>query len=928
MHSIKKVSFLSKRMYFLSLLFFRNCNDLRFCSENIDKTHPVFSIVDTSVNFANNEYTAQFNVDGTQSDFTLHIYKIKDSGFRFRIDPGTTLSSYRFDLTHDNIVLNSSTISEKQTLNYGKKNSLDQLVDPLTNETCIISYSPFSVTFSRNDVQYLTFNSHDFLYIETGEAVTEKSENEIILSEESTKHGKTGVGIDISFLSPDTRLSGFSEGTYPINLQDTTEPERRYTLDGYARYGFIPLMIGHCQEFGEIAPSFFWMNPTDLFIDIKTRSNERTTKLVAEGGFIDIVIFMSNMSRTLQEYTLLTGNSPLPPIFALGYHQSKYGYESQEYVENVLAKLEEFKFPNDVLWLDIDYLQNHAPFTINFTWFPDPQRLFKSQLAKKRYVVRITDPHLPIKDDHPQYKSAHDKGYFETNSSGQEAHADCWPGMSAWPDFFRSEVRDWWAQQFSYETDSVGWLENVYLWNDMNEISAFGETDTTAPKDWMHINNAIEERETHDCYGIMMVAASYKGLLQRDNYTRRPFILTRSFYAGSQKYTFYWSGDNTANWEHLRYSIEMALTAGITGIPFTGSDIGGFNNQQSIMTDQLHTRWFQAAAYVYPFFRQHCSNDSPHREPYLTNATNPTAFNAMLKATQDRYRLIGVWYTAAYHHTLTSQPVVAPLWYHYPNNDQYHDVRFQSILDGKIMACPVVEEDASTIDIIKPEGKWYELWTGIELNSSKTISVNISDVPVYIKGGSIIPVFNETAMTTRDQITKPIQLIIAVDENQYAEGDLYLDDGISFNYTKNSSVHTKFIYSNGHFSMIANGTSEGVNNSIVGLRIYGFPSNKDDTEIGGTHSIDENGVIVITGISYRIDETYETKKIGTDFPLWIIAIIVGVVMLILIIIAGVFVYKLNYKHRPPPGPNQYDRISYTESVEPRSVQNDVTKSVL
>ena len=919
------------------LLCWRNCDELRFCSENINKTQPKVGIVEKSAKYSNSEYSANLKIDDSETPFSLHIYKIKDSGFRFRIDPGTDLSSYRFDITHDDLIINATTVSQKEELVFTQTEKFDVLLHNATNESCTISYSPFTVTFGRNGKQLISLNEHDFLFIERGEEVPPEEvahqvnvdgEVKQVVSEVTTKHGKTGVGIDISFLSAKTRLSGFSEGTYPINLEDTGAlPERRYALDSYSQYGFIPLLIAHCAEFAGLAPSIFWMNPTDMFIEIKTRSSERSTKLLAEGGFIDIVIFMDTMQETLKQYTLLTGVSPLPPIFALGYHQSKYGYESQEAIQTVVDKLEEFKFPNDVLWLDIDYLANHAPFTINYTWFPKPQEFFQQQLEKKRYVVRITDPHLPISLNHPQYNSAHELGYFELNSSNEEGHAECWPGISAWPDFFRKEVREWWAKQFSYDMDPTGWAENVYLWNDMNEISAFNQVDGTAPKDWLHFQGTIEERETHSGYGLSMVAASYLGLLQRDNYTRRPFILTRSFYAGSQKYTFYWSGDNNATWEHLQYSIEMALTAGINGIPLTGSDIGGFNSKYFNLTSELHVRWFQAGAYIYPFFRQHASNDSPHREPYLYNETDPAAFQAMRKAVEDRYKLIDVWYTAAYHHTQTSQPIVAPMWYHYPNDEQLHDVRFQSILDGKVLVCPAVYEGQTEVEVVKPEGKWYELWTGIELPESKSVPVTLEDVPVYLKGGSIIPVFNESAMTTRDQIQKPIILYIALDENQYAEGDLYLDDGISFNYTANSSVYVKFTYTNGHFEMKATGHSDSVKNAIVGMRIYGF-SSSGDTEIGGTHSTDSNGVISITDISYNIDTSYETHEIGTDFPLWAIAVGVGVAMVILIIIAGIFVYRLNYKHKPPAFLANNPSMAASVNDPSQLLQSDATKTIL
>lgn len=918
-------------MMFLSLLMvdFRNCDQLRFCNENIKAQHPQLSIKKESLVFEDNLFSSDLFIGDEEANLTVSIYKIANSGFRFRVDPEEKLSKYRFDITTDDIIVNKTKLTERSKLEIIKNDAFCKLIDKETKESCAISYNPFSVTFSRDGEEFILLNSENFLYVENGDPVDNarvKTVNSVfnkkfdVDAEETTKHGKTGVGIDISYLSIDTRLSGFSEGQYPINLEDTNGvPERRYARDGYTKYGFVPLLTGHSSNF-RITPTVFWMNPSDMFIDIKTTSNARVVKFLAEGGFIDLVIFLAEMPTVLKEYTHLTGTAPLPPLFSLGYHQSKFGYESQEKVEEVIDGLNNVSFPLDVMWLDIDYLYDHAPFDINYTWFPDPQRLYTKLSKDGRYFVRITDPHLPTNINHTQYNEAHTLDYFEKNASNQEAHATCWPGESAWPDFFRKDVRTWWAKQFHYEADPKGWAKNVYLWNDMNEISAFDQVEGTAGKDWLHFNGTIEERETHSAYGLMMTAASYQGLLERDNYTLRPFILTRSFFAGSQKYAFHWSGDNDPSWEHLRLSIELALTSGINGVPYTGSDIGGYFGD---CTDELYARWFQASAFIYPFFRQHTTDESHHREPYLYNGTKPEIFKAMLQATEDRYQLLALWYTAAYHNSISGAPLVSPLWYDFPEVDELHDVRYQAIIDHRVMAAPALYEGQTNVSVTKPPGKWYQFKTGKELLQSQEINVTLADTPVYVRGGTITPVFIKPRQSTKEQVKEDIGLLIALDENGKAEGDIYLDDGTTFNYTT-KHIYTTFKYDNGHFIINSTGSCDEVNNTISEFLIYGI-SEEDakNVQTGGVHKY-RNNTLLITKLSYNVKKSYESVSSSLNFNLWIIAVSICSIMAVIIIVFGIFICRLQKNS----GYEQINvrGISYTESVDGN--QKDVTKSVV
>ena len=277
------------------------------------------------------------------------------------------------------------------------------------------------------------------MFVEEGSATPDTTYDGYI---ETHKHGKTAIGVDISYLSANARLTGFSEGTYPANLEDTFgSAERRYARDNYAMYGFIPLLSGHCADF-EINPTVFWMNPSDMYIQINTKSDKRIAKFISEGGYVDLVVFMEKMPQVLSQYEHITGHAPLPPAFAFGYHESKYGYPNEQKVREVIDNLEKVEFPLDVIWLDIDHLKNFAPFAVNYSWFIDLPKFISDLKSKNRYLIRITDPHLLTDPEHIPYTEALAKGFFITDNQGNQAIAPCWPGNSSWPDFFRSDVRD------------------------------------------------------------------------------------------------------------------------------------------------------------------------------------------------------------------------------------------------------------------------------------------------------------------------------------------------------------------------------------------------------------------------------------------------------------------------------------------------------
>jgi alpha 1,3-glucosidase len=366
----------------------------------------------------------------------------------------------------------------------------------------------------------------------------------------------------------------------------------------------------------------------------------------------------------------------------------------------------------------------------------------------------------------------------------------------------------------------------------MNEPSIFKGDESTFPKSVLHFGG-LENRQVHNLYGLYNAAATSQAWANRQ---QRPFILTRSFFTGSQKYSWTWTGDNTASWEHLAVSVSMVLTSGIAGMPFTGADVGGFLKSPD---GALLVRWFQVGAWVYPFFREHCHHKAARREPFMFEGEE---LEGMRRAVQDRYTFLPLWYAAARRANLTGLPVVAPLWVEFPTAD-VHEIENQVIVGGSIMVVPVLEDEPEAIEVVKPPGRWFRYPSGAELKGEgDSFTVGLTDTLVFLRGGTIVPTFESVGGSAQETLSHPIVLYISPDKNGKAEGDVYFDDGVSYEYASGTYLAKQFVYANGHLR------SSGATGTV--------PENLRDTVITKVVVFGKDGKTIDLG-----------KKLSDDFDL-------------------------------------------------------------
>ncbi|TPP39644.1 putative glucosidase ii catalytic alpha subunit [Fasciola gigantica] len=292
---------------------------------------------------------------------------------------------------------------------------------------------------------------------------------------------------------------------------------------------------------------------------------------------------------------------------------------------------------------------------------------------------------------------AHAKEIFVKTHGGETFEGWCWPGSSSWPDFMSPHVRKWWSEMFvQYEPKQSN---SVFTWNDMGEPSVFNGPEVSMHKDTVHFSG-WEHRDVHNIYGLHIHQASWDGQLLRSGGVERPFVLTRAFFAGSQRTSAVWTGDNTADWGHLQISVPMILSLSIGGITLSGADVGGFFGNPD---HELLARWYQAAAYQ-PFFRAHAHMDTKRREPWLVSEPY---FQAIREAIIARYQLLPYWYTMFARAEADGQPVMAPMWYHFRHLEKTYSLELQYMIGEAILVRPVTTQGASSVEVYLPPGTWY-----------------------------------------------------------------------------------------------------------------------------------------------------------------------------------------------------------------------------
>ncbi len=453
-------------------------------------------------------------------------------------------------------------------------------------------------------------------------------------------------------LEPDDQVHGLGERAAPLNLRPgtyglwNTEQSGSYGPEADPLYITIPahLVVGPGR--GHLG---FWENTHDGTVRIG-----ETLSATFEGGALRTYVAPGPPDRALEQFHELTGRPALPPKWALGYHQCRWGYKTDADIREVLAGFREHDLPLSAIHFDIDYMDRYRVFTVDEEAFPDLARLTADLDAEGVKAVTIIDPGVAKADDFPLYREGREKGHFLKLPDGREVNAVVWPGLVGFPDFSDPAVREWWADQYPALLDQGV----AGIWHDMCEPAVFAAgVDASLPLATRHHldGQGGDHVEGRNLYGQGMAQAGHDAL-RRHRPDRRPWLLTRSGWAGVQRYAWTWTGDVATSWTMLHRTLCTTLNLTMSGIPYTGPDVGGFSGDPS---PELYTRWFQMSAWL-PFFRSHSIFTMPSREPW--NAAGPH-LEAIREAMTWRYRLIPYLYTQAWLASLGGDPPILPVWW-------------------------------------------------------------------------------------------------------------------------------------------------------------------------------------------------------------------------------------------------------------------------
>ncbi|KAL1759917.1 glycoside hydrolase family 31 protein [Schizophyllum commune] len=829
---------------------FKTCSQSGFCrrgralasrAREADTWNSPYSVDASSISIASDSASVTAGVKSSlypDVKFQLELRVHEDGVVRVRMDEVDGLRK-RYDEAASWALIAEPTVSKTVQWQAGK-DYLRAIYGPNKELEVAVSYEPLRVALLRNGKAQVQLNGNGLLHMEhfrtkeerkieetsqEGEQVVLDATNPRAWFEgededgwwderfgghtDTKPKGPEAISLDISFPHHPT-IYGIPQHATALALATTvgedakySDPFRLYNADVFeyladspmSLYGSIPVMYAHSAE---STVGVFNAVGSETWVDVwHSKPQSSDTHWMSESGILDVFLLPGPTPKEIfAQYARLTGTAAMPAQWSLGYHQCRWNYVSSDDVRTVSQRMTEHDIPMDVLWLDIEYAEEHKYFIWDHKTFPDPVEMTNDVAAVGRKMVVIIDPHLKRTSNYPVYQEATERGLTVRKQNGvDEYEGHCWAGSSSWLDCFNPNSWKWYQDLYLLDgkPESGGWqwtesTGDIHIWNDMNEPAIFNGPEITMPKDMIHYGG-WEHRDVHNINGMLFTNQTWQALKARQTPAKRPFVLTRSFYAGSQRWGAMWTGDNLGTWEHMAVGIKMVLANGIAGMTFAGSDVGGFFGNPE---PEMLVRWYQVGAFN-PFFRAHAHIDTKRREPYLLDEP----YRGMLKdILRLRYAQLPVWYTAFHHSAVTGIPILRPHWVQFPQDvngfaldDQYF------VGDSGLLVKPITTQGATEAEVYLPaeDNVYYNYFTHKTYRSSKkgknvTVPAELSEVPLLIRGGSIVPTRERPRRSAPLMKHDPFTLRVALDKSGAAAGTLYLDDGESYAFEQGDFV--------------------------------------------------------------------------------------------------------------------------------------------
>ncbi|XP_071953273.1 maltase-glucoamylase-like isoform X1 [Antedon mediterranea] len=551
------------------------------------------------------------------------------------------------------------------------------------------------------------------------------------------------------------------------------------------------------------------------------------------GGVLDFYFFFGpSPEAVVQEYTSAIGRSYLPPYWALGFQLSRYDYGTIEQVKTVIDGMREYNIPHDIQYADIDYMERQLDFTVSATRYAGfKEYVDQVKLEGTRYIT-ILDPAISGNESvgtYPPYDEGVVMDVFIKDEQGEIAYGKVWPdypnitvdeskdwdyqtenyrAYAAFPDFLKSETKTWWKKQIKDLYDNKFKFDG--LWIDMNEPASFveGSVNGCSQNKWelppfkpaiygprladktlcMSFQQHKTETEMtthynmHSLYGWSQTPVTLEAVQEATG--KRSFVVTRSTYVGSGKYSGHWLGDNTSIWPHLHKSIIGMLDFSLFGVSYTGADICGFFEDT---TEELCARWMQLGAF-YPYSRNHNGKGWARQDPPFFGAAFANNSRDILHV---RYELLPFLYTLHYESNTKGSTVIRPLLHEFTSDVLTHTIDRQFLWGPSLLISPVLDQGEVTVRAYFPEASiWYDFFTGKRLESGgyQVLDAPIEVINLHVRGGYILPTQMPDNSTMFSRLN-PCGVIVAFDSDGNSEGNLFWDDGDSKDTVENGAYY-------------------------------------------------------------------------------------------------------------------------------------------
>ncbi|HEY4000594.1 MAG TPA: TIM-barrel domain-containing protein, partial [Candidatus Xenobia bacterium] len=517
------------------------------------------------------------------------------------------------------------------------------------------------------------------------------------------------LGFDEHFYGMGEKAAHLDKRRGHFTMWTTDNPGWTYGSDPL--YQSIPFYIGWQDQ---RAYGIFFDNSYKTEFDFGSDQNE-TVRFSAAGGDIDYYfLYGPSLKHVLGLYADLTGHPPMPPAWAMGHQQSRWSYYPAALVEQLVHRYRQERLPLDVVHLDIHYMDEYRVFTWSPTRFPNPGQLIADLLKQGVHVVTIVDPGIKYEPG-GHYAAFNDGTDFFLREKGGKVHVGrVWPGDAVFVDYTLDAARRWWGDLHHALLD-VG---VAGIWNDMNEPADFTDKPDEAWKNvvWDDQGQHSPYARMRNLFALLEARATFEGL-QRLHPRQRPFIITRSGFAGIQRYATMWTGDNRSTWDNLGITLPEFLSLGMSGETFIGCDIGGFSGR---CNGELLTRWYQLG-FLTPLCRNHQCIDAYDHEPWRFGQPYEDIIRKFL---QLRYRLMPYLYTVMEEAHRTGVPWLRPLVLEFPRDPNTADLDDELMVGDSLLLAPVSEPGATRRDVYLPPGLWYDFWTSRPVQGGRRLSVS------------------------------------------------------------------------------------------------------------------------------------------------------------------------------------------------------------